>query len=315
MAIPLQAGQARPYPGVHEESVVCGTVQSVADGQLFVIPDQPRSRPTEGRLAFALKPDTQVLWGTQRLTAAELRRGDPVLVRYHDQAGAKVAQVVWALLAQARELSPAETAEAAAATAYARAQRLIEAGRFRDALPYLGRALRLQPGYLAAYGRRGYVYATLAMMAPDDAAQQTYRERALADYTTAIDEGLKHGLTAAVWHNNRGVLYRLMHDDARALEDFTAALHIDPTYVSALQNRAQLRSALGDWEGALQDLTRVIGLEPAVGKWYCQRALLLRQRGRDGAAQEDFQRCLSLDPSLRERYPEATERPRRQPHG
>jgi tetratricopeptide (TPR) repeat protein len=316
-AMPLREACARLHPGVHEGSSVSGIVQSASTAQLVLIPDQARSAApqTAMKLTFVVRPETQLLWGAQTLAAAELQRGDTVMVRYHEQAGTKVAQMIWALMAHARETSPAETAEAGAEAAYAQARRLIDAGRLLDALPYLGRAIRLQPGYLAAYGRRGYVFATLAMMEGEDAAQQSYRQRALADYTTAIEEGMKHGLMAAVWHNNRGVLYRQLEDNERSLADFTAALHIEPSYVSALQNRANLRRTLGDSEGALEDLTQVITLEPEVGKWYCQRGLLLRQQGRDGGAQADFQRCLSLDPDLRERYPEATDRLRNEPHG
>jgi tetratricopeptide (TPR) repeat protein len=238
-----------------------------------------------------------------------------VIVRYDVRSGQKVAQAIWALVAGGRELSPAQTAEAGAQAAYARANRLMEAAHFREALPHLDQAIRLQPGFIAAYGRRGYVYATLGMLEVDQAAQQSYRKRALADYTIAIDEGMKHGLIAAIWYNNRGVLYRQLQDEPQALQDFTMALQIEPTYISALQNRAHLRRALGDWEGALEDLTQVIGLDPQIGKWYCQRGQLWLRQEALAQAQQDFQRCLALDPSLHERYREAIDQLRLKPQG
>jgi tetratricopeptide (TPR) repeat protein len=314
-AMPLREGQAR-LPRVGSETpVVSGTVQSTSADKLVLITDEGLSPAHHGavRLTFVLTSETQLLWGMQRLAAVELRRGDVVIVRFHERSGEKIAEAVWALVARARELSPARTAEAEAEAAYARANRLLETAQVREALPYLHRAIGLQPGFLSAYSRRGFVYATLAVLEADHMAQQRTRERALADYTTAIVEGSKHGLMAAAWYNNRGVLYQQLQDHEHALQDFTAALRVDPTYILALQNRAQLRRALGDSEGAMADLTQVIGLEPEVGKWYCQRGTLWRRQEAMTQAQRDFQRCLTLDPSLREQYPETSEDLRHSP--
>jgi tetratricopeptide (TPR) repeat protein len=317
MTISPREGSARPLPGLHETSVMSGTVQSASDEHLVLITHQDDSvvRQAGVRLTFALTPHTQLLWGTQRLTAAELQPGDAVMVRYHEQSGQKVVQAIWALLSRAQELSPAQTAEAGAEAAYTQASRLMDAAHVRQALPYLDRAILLQPGYLDAYGRRGYAYATLGMLEADHATQRSYRERALADYTTAIDQGMKRGLMAAVWYNNRGVIYRQLEDNPHALQDFTTALQIEPTYISALQNRASVRRALGDWEGAMQDLTQVIGLEPQIGKWYCQRGQLWLGQEATAQAQQDFQRCLALDPSLQERYREAIDQLHHKPQG
>jgi Tfp pilus assembly protein PilF len=317
MAISLREVSARPLPGLHETSVVSGTVQSASDAQLVLIPDEDKSVLGQVGLmmTFVLTPHTQLQWGTQPLATAEIHSGDCVMVRYHEQSGRNVVQAVWVLLAQAQELSPTQTAEAGAEAAYMQASRLIDAAHVRQALPYLDRAILLQPSYLDAYGRRAYAYATLGMLEADHATQQGYRERALADYTTAIDQGMKRGLMAAVWYNNRGVIYRQMKDNPHALQDFTTALQIEPTYISALQNRASVRRALGDWEGALQDLTQVIDLEPQIGKWYCQRGQLWLGQAARAEAQEDFQRCLALDPSLQERYREAIDQLHHKPQG
>jgi tetratricopeptide (TPR) repeat protein len=316
-AIPLREGSARQQPGLHEMSVVSGTVQSASETHLVLITDQDRSGAHQAgvRLTFVLTPETYLLWGAQLLATAEIQRGDAVMLRYYGQSGQKIVQAIWALMIRAQELSPTQTAEAGAEAAYTRAGRLMDAAYFRQALPYLDRAILLQPAFLDAYGRRGYAYATLGMLEADQTAQQSYRERALADYTTAIDKGLKRGLTAAVWYNNRGVIYRQLQDDPHALQDFTMALQIEPTYISALQNRASVRRALGDWEGALQDLTQVIGLEPQIGKWYCQRGQLWLRQEATAQAQQDFQRCLALDPSMHERYREAIDQLPHKPHG
>ncbi|HEX9869279.1 MAG TPA: hypothetical protein VGC99_11920, partial [Candidatus Tectomicrobia bacterium] len=58
MAIPLQEGSARPLPGLHETSVVSGTVQSASADHLVLIYDQDNSvlGPAGLRLTFVLTP-------------------------------------------------------------------------------------------------------------------------------------------------------------------------------------------------------------------------------------------------------------------
>jgi tetratricopeptide (TPR) repeat protein len=317
IAIPLREGSARLLPGLHETSMVSGTVESASDEHLVLISDQEKSGLGQAglRLTFVLTPNTRLLWGTQLLMAADLHPGDTVIVRYHEQSNRKLVQAIWALLARAQEFSPTRTSELGAEAAYTQAGHLMDAAHVRQALPYLDQAILLRPRYLEAYGRRGYAYATLGMLEGDDAAQRNYRKCAIADYTTAIDQGMERGLMAAVWYNNRGVIYRQLEENPHALQDFTMALQIEPHYISALQNRASLRHTLGDWEGALQDLTQVIGLEPQIGKWYCQRGQLWLGQEATARAQQDFQRCLALDPSLQERYREAIDQLHRKPQG
>jgi tetratricopeptide (TPR) repeat protein len=315
--MPLWEGQARLPQESDAGFIVGGTVQSTAADRLVLITGEGRldARRAPEKLTFVLTPETQILWGSQHLAAVELQFGDVVIVHYHEQSGQEVARAVWALVARARELSPAHTAEAAAEAAYAQANRLLDAAYVREALPYLNRAIALWPKFLRAYSRRGYVYTALAVQEADSAAQQRSRARALADYTAAIDMGRRQGVIAAGWHNNRGILYQQLQDHEHALQDFTVALRIDPTYGLAWRNRAHLRRILGDWEGALADLTQLIDLEPEVGKWYCQRGLLWQRQEATGLARQDFQRCLTLDPSLREQYPEATDAARHESEG
>src|SRR5262245_55062284 len=161
--IPPREGSTRPLPGLDETTVVSGVVQSTSETHLVLLIAAEQLVPyhSGARLTLALTPQVQLRWGSHHLAAAELQRGDIVIVRYHEQAGQKVVQGVWALVARAQELSPTQTAEARAEAAYTQASRLMETSNFRQALPYLDQAIVLQPGFLDAYGRRGYAYATL----------------------------------------------------------------------------------------------------------------------------------------------------------
>jgi len=310
MTMTLRQAHARQQPGPQEAPTVSGTVASASPERLTLVVDREPSASWPGaeKMVVALTPGTQLMWGAQQLAATELRSGDMVTVRYVEAAGHKVAETIWALSARLREFAPLQTMAASADEAYQLATRLTEKSRFHEALPYLDQAILMRPHFLRAYVRRGYTYAALAVLEAHQDLKQAYRQRALADYTTAIDEGLKSGFHASEWYNNRGVLYMQLQDNQHALEDFTAALHIDATYVLALTNRAAVRRSLGDWDGALADLTQALTLQPNVGKWYCQRGVTWLQQGDKRQAQQDFQRCFDLEPTLRERYTKTIEK-------
>ncbi|TDD06938.1 tetratricopeptide repeat protein [Nonomuraea deserti] len=81
-----------------------------------------------------------------------------------------------------------------------------------------------------------------------------------------------------------------------ALADFEQAMRAGPPLPEAHYNRAELRTVRGDVEGALADLGRVIELDPAYVDAYINRAGLLAAAGRDDEARGDVQAGLALDP-------------------
>jgi tetratricopeptide (TPR) repeat protein len=179
--------------------------------------------------------------------------------------------------------------EKAADAAYNEAVRLTKIEKYREAIPYLDTAIRLNPGLLSAYALRGESYASLG-----DA------RRAIADYTTAIQEGLKTGLQNSRWYTERASSYRVLKEYQRALQDYNEALKIAPGHVTTIINRGELRRETGDLDGAIADLTRAIELKPKDATPYCLRGLAWLNKVKDAEAQKDFRRCSELDPRVRD---------------
>ncbi|RKP10119.1 tetratricopeptide repeat protein 36 [Thamnocephalis sphaerospora] len=81
---------------------------------------------------------------------------------------------------------------------------------------------------------------------------------------------------------------------AGAIEKFSKAVELCPTYASAYNNRAQARRLQGDLDGAFLDLGHAI--EYAVGdaailkQAYTQRGIIQKARGNADAAFQDFER-------------------------
>ncbi|WP_063765485.1 tetratricopeptide repeat protein [Nonomuraea candida] len=94
----------------------------------------------------------------------------------------------------------------------------------------------------------------------------------------------------------RGNLLFKLGRHGAALADFEHAMRAGPPLPEAYYNRAELRSVRGDTEGALADLGRVIELDPGCLDAYINRAGLLAGQARDEEARADVEDGLRLSP-------------------
>jgi protein O-mannosyl-transferase len=83
---------------------------------------------------------------------------------------------------------------------------------------------------------------------------------------------------------------------AGARQDYDEALRLDPRYIGAYINRANLRFRQGDLEKAEADYDEVIRLNPLTENAFAVRGALRQQRGNASGALEDYGLALSLNP-------------------
>lgn len=86
-------------------------------------------------------------------------------------------------------------------------------------------------------------------------AQRNYDE-AIEDYTAALE--LQPGLAAAL--NNRGIVYAAQGKYEEALADFGAVLSADAANTLALNNRGVIKAVTGDYDGAIADFEQAIAV-------------------------------------------------------
>lgn len=100
---------------------------------------------------------------------------------------------------------------------------------------------------------------------------------------------------------NRGILWILDGDLARAKQDFDAALIIDPSQPEAWLGKGIVEWRVGNSRAAFQPLDRAIQLQPrrpAVA--YYVRAMANEEQGDLRSAYADLRRARQLDPSWQE---------------
>ncbi|KAB8190839.1 tetratricopeptide repeat protein [Nonomuraea phyllanthi] len=160
----------------------------------------------------------------------------------------------------------------------------------------LGAALSLVESAIELAGQLGERHPLHRMVLLANRAQLLaalgHVKEALEDYTAAI------ALDPAFpdHYLERGnLLFKLgRHDEA--LGDFERAMRAGPPLPEAHYNRAELRTVRGEIDDALADLGRVIELDPSYLDAYINRAGLLAAAGRDEEARRDVTAGLALAP-------------------
>jgi len=81
------------------------------------------------------------------------------------------------------------------------------------------------------------------------------------------------------------------------LEDYSKAIELSPTYISAYNNRAAIKKNLKDYKGAISDYSSAIGIDSTFAAAYFNRGnieILIQQKD-DGC--RDLRKSLKLGAS------------------
>ncbi|MER7045425.1 tetratricopeptide repeat protein [Streptomyces jumonjinensis] len=105
------------------------------------------------------------------------------------------------------------------------------------------------------------------------------------------------------WYN-LGVLAQNEGHRADAHKAYDAALKTDPSYTSALFNKALLLKT-DDPDGALKLLRRAVAADPKAATAYFHIGETLARKGRDEQARDAYRQAVELNSSLRSQVPES----------
>lgn len=105
-----------------------------------------------------------------------------------------------------------------------------------------------------------------------------------------------------VAYNNRATIYLGLGKFEEALQDFDAAIKVNPNYLLYYSNRAQAYIQLKKYSNALQDLTTALTLNPKYMDGYIYRAMMYNRQGEHDKAIADLTTAVTIKPDFNMGY-------------
>jgi lipoprotein NlpI len=132
------------------------------------------------------------------------------------------------------------------------------------------------------------------------ANSQANPDSALRSCTAAIQSGNLSQRDLATAFNNRGNAYFGKGDDDHAIQDYSQAIRLNPTYSSAFSNLGLVYKFKGDFDRAIQNYEQAIRLNPTSVWGFAGRGSVYFAKGDYGHAIEDFDQAIRLNPRVSE---------------
>ena len=102
-------------------------------------------------------------------------------------------------------------------------------------------------------------------------------EKSIQDLSTAIR--LKPDVAARAY-TERGVTHHNKGDVDKAIEDYNAAIALDPEFAEAYTGRGKAYRDKGEFDKAIEDYNTAIALNPELAESYTYRGLIYTHKAR-----------------------------------
>ncbi len=198
---------------------------------------------------------------------------------------------------------------------------LFDEGKNEEAIRHFNEVIRIRPGLILSYNKRGLAYAKLGQyqkafedlnnvirLKPDYA--DAYNSRALINYALKRHREAIEDLTEAVRlkpdhaeaFNNRGNIHLGLGQHQKAVEDLSKAIALKPDNPAIYYNRGTAYIHLAQYQQAIDDYSKAVALNPAYFDAYNNRAFIYLKLGRYQQAVEDYSHAISLKPDYADAY-------------
>lgn len=121
----------------------------------------------------------------------------------------------------------------------------IKVEEFNEAIPYLNRAIQLDPKHKESYFARGFAYFNLNKL-----------QEAISDFTKAIE--LDPKFTDAYYQ--RAITYYQLNNYTLSLNDLNKAIELSPTFVDSYNKRGNIYYLTDKYEDAAKDFAKSFSL-------------------------------------------------------
>jgi tetratricopeptide (TPR) repeat protein len=130
---------------------------------------------------------------------------------------------------------------------YRKGLELNNAGKYREAIPYLTKAVETDGKNSDAFTERGRAWNELSEY-----------DKAIADFNQALAINPK----SAIAYNNRGNAWNHKGEHDKAIADLDQSLRLNPKSAIAYNNRGNARNRKGEYEKAIADYAQALAVDP-----------------------------------------------------
>jgi tetratricopeptide (TPR) repeat protein len=120
-------------------------------------------------------------------------------------------------------------------------------------------------------------------------------DRAITSFSAALEANPDKNIAFFI-HYNRGVAYGHIGNTDMAIDDYTAAIQLNPKYMSAYYSRAIQYGNKRNYKLAIRDETMAIELNPKSAAAYHNRGAFYADIGQFDKAIADYRKAIQFDP-------------------
>lgn len=180
----------------------------------------------------------------------------------------------------------------------------LDMGEYELAISDYTEAIKIDVTDYNAYFNRGNAYFAVgnyeaALIDYDKAAslfsQEKNKQKGYNKTQNLILRDLEKEITLPDIYYNRGNVYQQIQEYEKAIQDYTAALHLNSTLEIVFYNRALAYQNLFDYESALMDYTKALEINPSFAEGYYGRAGVYLNMNDYNAAIADYTNAINLD--------------------
>jgi tetratricopeptide (TPR) repeat protein len=124
-------------------------------------------------------------------------------------------------------------------------------------------------------------------------------DRAIGDYTEAIESDPNNDFANASLYYYRGLAYRYKNEYDKAIHDFNRAILLNPMRANAYYYRGLAYYHKNEYDKAIRDFNEAIILDPGDPVAYYYRGVIYGEQGKNAEAQADFEQSKQLSDQLR----------------
>jgi tetratricopeptide (TPR) repeat protein len=171
-------------------------------------------------------------------------------------------------------------------------------GNYEGALKDYTQAVEIDTKNPELLNSRGKTYFDMAMSGKYKSKEAEYIQKALTDYTAAIEKPNVKPKSKAEILINRGAAHGALGNNQQAITDISEGLRLDPSNKNGYFNRSIAYFSVKQFDNALKDYQEYIKYDPNNANVWYESGMIQRSMNRNDDAIKSLDMALRLNPNF-----------------